>query len=586
MDRGAPDAADFARTAELVERARALFAYGGLDGIVERPLLHEDGAYPQFAASARGAEFTDTCGRTYVDWVNGWGPVILGYRHPEVEAAIRAQFDAGPTLSLMHPLELAVAERIARLVPCAERVAFGKNGSDVVGAAVRLARACTGRERIAQYGFHGFHDWYVCMLPGVRGVPRSTRELVTAFPYGDLGALERLLAKRDVAAVVMEPVREIWPPSGYLEGVRELCTRHGTLLVFDEIVTAFRIAKGGAQERFGVVPDLACVGKALANGLPLSALVGKREFMRVLPETGYGMTFRGETFSLAAANATLAVIERDDVPAALARIGERARTGFRALTARHGVFARLAGPPQRMTFEFHERHGVSPMAQRELFLLECLRHGVFTNGNLLASAAHDDTALERTFAGFDAALAAVARALADGAAPVSRAAHGIVHGFIEALDERPRSPAPDHAARDAGSGRAERSGPDPERVRDDPERANAGAGEVELYLDGWLLLADGAPDELVARGPGGVELACARVARPDLASAHPTLVRPETAGFSVALPAEGFADATNWDVTLVARRAGRAAFHCRVLRRRAVAVRTGPHSMASGAILL
>lgn len=566
MDRGSPDAAVFARTAELLERARSLFAYGGLDGIVERPLLHEDGAYPQFAASARGAEFTDTCGRSYVDWVNGWGPVILGYRHPEVEAAIRAQFDAGPTLSLMHPLELAVAERLARLVPCAERVAFGKNGSDVVGAAVRLARAVTGRERIAQYGFHGFHDWYVCMLPGVRGVPQSTRELVTTFPYGDLGALERLLAKRDVAAVVMEPVREVWPPSGYLEGVRELCTRHGTLLVFDEIVTAFRIAKGGAQELFRVVPDLACVGKAMANGLPLSALVGKSEFMRVLPETGFGMTFRGETFSLAAANATLAVIERDDVPAALGRSGERARTGFRALTARHGVFARLAGPPQRMTFEFHERHGVSPAAQRELFLLECLRHGVFTNGNLLASAAHDDAALERTFAGFDAALASVARALADGVAPVRRAAHG----FVETLDERPTTRARD--LDDRGE-----PGHDTELLRD---------GGVELHVDGWLMLADGAPDELVARGPSGVERVCERVVRPDLARAHPTLVRPEDAGFTVVLPAESFADESVWDVTLSARRAGRTVFLCRVVRRRAVAVRSAPHSVAAGAIVL
>ena len=329
-DRITPDPTD-RRTAELMARARKALAYGGFDGVVHRPLHDADGRpFPQFVERAEGYRLIDTAGRSCIDWVSGHGSVLLGYRHPDVEAAIRAQLDAGPTLSLMHPVEVEVAERILDMVPCAELVAFGKNGSDAVNAAVRLCRAATGRDIILQHGFHGFHEWYACLSPEVKGIPAVFRQFVHSFAFNELDALEDLFERFSgrVAGVVMEPVSTYLPDAGYLEGVHELCRKNGALLVFDEIVTAFRLAVGGAQEFFGVMPDLACLGKGMANGMPLSAITGRREYMQHLPGVGFGMTFRGETLSLAAARAVLNVLQREPVVKHLAAIGRTMRIAF------------------------------------------------------------------------------------------------------------------------------------------------------------------------------------------------------------------------------------------------------------------
>lgn len=393
-------------TADLLRRARTTLAYGGLDGVVQRPMFHEHGAYPHFAVAAEGCAITDSTGRTYLDWSNGWGPVMLGHRFPPVEAAITAQLAAGPTLSLMHPLEVEVAERIITMVPCAEMVAFGKNGSDALNAAVRVARAVTGREEILQHGFHGFHEWFVAKYPDVRGIPSGSRALVGEFPYDDLDALESALAERPgrVAAVVMEPVNTHEPSPGYLEGVRELAHRHGALFVLDEVLTAFRVHRGGAQALYGVEPDLACLGKSMGNGMPISAVVGHREHMLALPSTGYGMTFRGETLSLAATAAVLDTVAHEPVTEHLARVGTDVRDWFEPRAAEVGLDCSLLGPPSRMSFAFEPRFGLDWEDIRSMFLQACLRHGLLTNGTLLASYAHDDAAVAATKEALDAAL--------------------------------------------------------------------------------------------------------------------------------------------------------------------------------------
>ena len=286
-----------------------LLGYGGFHRMAwARFYGDDDGAFPRFAERADGYELIDSEGRSFVDWTNGGGPVILGYNHPAVEEAVRAQLahKAGPTLTLMHPVELEVASKLTEMVPCAEMVAFGKNGSDAVTAAVRIARAATRREVILHHGGHGFHDWFVSSL-GAAGVPKAIGSLVHSFPYNDLAALEALFDRFEgqVAAIVMEPVNIAMPAAGYLESVRELAHARGALLIFDEMVTAFRLAPGGAQELFGVTPDLTALGKGIANGMPLSAVVGRREYMRHLPNVAYGMTFRGETLSLAAARCSM-----------------------------------------------------------------------------------------------------------------------------------------------------------------------------------------------------------------------------------------------------------------------------------------
>ncbi len=349
----------------LMRQADEVLGYGGHHRTALRPIYEGAAdAFPRFAVGAEGCELTDSAGRTFVDWVGGGGPVLLGYRHPAVEEAIRGQLEAGPTLTLMHPLEVEVATMLTEMVPCAEMVTFGKNGSDALAGAIRVARAATGREVIFQHGVHGFHEWFTCMVPGVIGIPKVLRALVQPFPYNDLDALGALFERHrgEVAAIVMEPIAFELPEPGYLEGLIELAHSHGALVVFDEMVTGLRMANGGAQELFGVTPDLACFGKALANGMPLSALLGRRDLMELLPRVAYGMTFRGETLSLAAARAVLGALRDQPVAPHVARVGAQVREGFERACAGTGIRARLEGHESRMTFSFHHDAGIEARA--------------------------------------------------------------------------------------------------------------------------------------------------------------------------------------------------------------------------------
>lgn len=410
--RRAPTAVE-AKVLEKMQRGRRVLAYGGLFGVYEGE-LHPGGLYPHLAERAAGSRLWDASGREYVDWFLGWGPMLLGHRHPAVEAAIERQLRVAPALSLMHDLEIDVAERLAALIPCAEQVAFGKNGSDATLAAVRVARAATGREVVAACGYHGFHDWSMAQYPWCAGVPAALKELLRTFPYNDLPALAVLLKREPVAAVILEPTANALPRPGFLEGVQGLARRHGAVLIFDEMVTGFRVARGGAQEAFGVVPDLACFGKALANGMPLSALVGRRELMAHLPRVGFGLTYRGELLSLAAAQACLEIHAREPIAERVMAAGETLRARFAALAARHGLVMALQGFAARMTTVADAHNGISGHGIRTLFVQQALREGVLTNGTFMPCAALDEVAIEHTCAALDRALAATARAVATG----------------------------------------------------------------------------------------------------------------------------------------------------------------------------
>jgi glutamate-1-semialdehyde aminotransferase len=516
--------------AELVAQARSVLPYDRLDRIADRPLFHDEGVFPQFAESAQGCEIVDALGRSYIDWFGGWGPVLLGYRHPAVEEAVKAQMTAGPMLSFMHPVEVEVATILTEMVPCAEMVAFGKNGSDVVTAAVRLCRAITGRNMILQHGFHGFHDWYTCMAPGVRGIPEVLRDYVHPFPYNDLQALEELFRRfrGQVAGIVMEPMNTHHPEPGYLKAVKDLAHENGALLVFDEMVVGFRLANGGGQEYLGVTPDLATFGKALANGMPLSAICGKREYMKQIGAVGYGMTFRCETLSLAAARAVLETLREEPVVDHLADVGRRLRIGFEELSARHEVRCELLGPDARLTFAFSPGENISWETLRNVFTLECMKNGVLHNGNLLPSYAHDDEAIERTLAAFDVALAAVAAA-ADAARAGNEARRPTAptaNGYIEVLGE---------------------------------------SGEA-LEVVGWLLVDDEAPDEIEVVAENGDQAVAERVERPDLEEGFPTASGARYAGFQSKLPAERFCSSGHYEFTLRARRGDHITFQCLVVR--------------------
>jgi glutamate-1-semialdehyde 2,1-aminomutase len=282
------------------------------------------GVSPLFIQRGQGARVWDVDGNDYVDFVNSLAAVTLGYNDPDVTAAVRAQLDEGTIFSLPHPLETEVAELIVEMVPCAEMVRFGKNGSDATAGAIRLARAFTGRDHVIVTGYHGWQDWYIGSTPRHRGVPEATRALTHSAPYGDIAAVEALFARYPgaIAGLIMEPMNTDWPPAGYLEALQALCRREGTVLIFDETITGFRYAPGGAQEVLGVTPDLACFGKGLANGYPVSAVTGRRDIMMLMEEVFFSFTFGGETLSLAAAKATLEKLKRERVTEQLAARGQ------------------------------------------------------------------------------------------------------------------------------------------------------------------------------------------------------------------------------------------------------------------------
>jgi glutamate-1-semialdehyde-2,1-aminomutase len=382
------------------------------------PLAFVQGAAPNFLDRAKGPFVWDVDGNRYIDYISGLGSVILGHCHPAVQEAVMRQMQTGMSYSLPHPLEVEVAERLCELIPCAEMVRFGKNGSDVTTAAVRVARAFTQRDKVARCGYHGWHDWYIGSTSRNLGVPESTRRLTLAFPYNDLDALHGLFRahNNEISCVIMEPVTFEMPHPGYLEGVKLLCQQHGALLVFDEIVTGFRISTGGAQKHFGVTPDLACLGKGMANGFPLSAIVGRADIMTWFNKVFFSTTHGGEALSLAACLATLNEIQRTDVISHLWRLGALLAKETNELVGSSNLtdYITCVGLPSWSSLRFKDAKGNDSLLLRSLFQQEVIKRGLLTHGNHMLTLGHDEEVIEETLHIYAAAFEVLADAIADG----------------------------------------------------------------------------------------------------------------------------------------------------------------------------
>jgi glutamate-1-semialdehyde aminotransferase len=379
------------------------------------------GVAPKFLQRGRGAHVWDVDGNQYLDFTMGVGPVVLGYAEPAVDAAIRAQLEDGITFSQPHALEVEVAERVSALVPGAEAVRFGKNGCDVTTAAVRVARAFTGREKVLCCGYHGWHDWYISVTDRGRGVPAPVAELTHTIAYNDLASVEDALDE-GTACVILEPVTFEEPRPGFLAGLKKLCEARGALLIFDEMWTGFRLALGGAQERFGVTADLACFSKAIANGMPLSVLTGRADVMRLFErDVFFFSTFGGEALSLAAAAATLRELEMRHVPEQLDRLGGTLRDGYNALAAELGLpFTKCVGYGCRSLVTFSPTGaaaGADPLVMKSFVQQELVRHGVLWTGFHNLCAAHDANDVAYLLGAYRAILPALARALEEGRLP-------------------------------------------------------------------------------------------------------------------------------------------------------------------------
>ena len=353
------------------------------------------GVSPYFVDRAKGSRFWDVDGNEYIDFVNGLACVTLGYGDPDVDAAVRTQMESGVTFSLPHRLEMDVAEMLVEMIPCAEKVRFAKNGTDATSGAIRVARAYTSRERVAVCGYHGWQDWYIGSTSRDLGVPECLKALTHTFKYNDIASLQHLLDAHpdQFAAVILEPMNYEYPRDGFLENVRDATHRHGAVLVFDETITGFRYGLGGAQLELGVIPDMATFGKGMANGYPLSALVGKAAYMDLIEQVFFSGTFGGETLSLAAARAVLTKLRAEPVTQTLKARGQTIIGRVSRLIADLGLgeVLSITGHPSWSFLQFRDAGGVSKQLSKTLFLQENFKRGIYALGTHNMSYAHSES---------------------------------------------------------------------------------------------------------------------------------------------------------------------------------------------------
>ena len=394
----------YRRSTEWLARAEAVIPLGSQTFSKSRTALPV-GVSPLFIDRARGSRVWDLDGNRYVDFVSGLLAISLGYRDRDVDRAVRAQLGRGVTFSLPHPIETELAEMIVEEVPCAELVRFGKNGSDATAGAVRVARAYTGRDRVAVCGYHGWQDWYIGSTTRDLGVPSATKSLTHQFTYNDPASLEALLTAHpgEFAGVILEPMNTTWPANDFLHEVKALTHRHGALLIFDETITGFRFAMGGAQQLFGVTPDLATFGKGIANGFPLAIVAGRQPYMRLMEEVFYSFTFGGETLSLAAARAVVEKMRREPVLATIHAQGQKVLDGLAERIARHGVgsFCSVSGHPSWSFLGLRDAPPYSAYDIRTLFLQEMFMRGMLTLGTHNISYAHSDEDVAKLLAAYE-----------------------------------------------------------------------------------------------------------------------------------------------------------------------------------------
>ena len=364
------------------------------------PTQFVQGVAPIFLQRGKGSRCWDVDGNEYIDYIQGLLPNILGYAHDEVNQAAITQISEGHSFSLPHPLEVQLAERLKQLIPCAEMVRFGKNGSDVTSGAIRAARAFTGRERVACCGYHGWQDWYIGSTTRNAGVPAAVCALTQSFRYNDLSSLEQLLASHpgEFAAVIMEPTNFEKPAPGFLEGVKKLAHKHGALLIFDEICTGFRFGLGGAQKLFGVVPDLAAFGKAMGNGFPISCVLGRSDVMAIFTEIFYSFTFAGEVASMAAALKVLDILEHTDTLARIEANGVTLQDAVNVMSAEAGLKDRVSciGWPAWTLIQFTRPDGSDDSVLKDLFQQEAIKRGILIHTTHNVSGAHDNADIQQT----------------------------------------------------------------------------------------------------------------------------------------------------------------------------------------------
>lgn len=388
---------------KLYERATGLIP-NYTQTLAKGPGQYVKGVAPVYVKNGKGCRIFDADDNEYIDFTMGVGPLSLGYCYSRIDNAIRKQLEDGITFSLPHKLEVEVAELIRATVPNAESVRFSKTGNDVTTAAVRLARAYTGKNTILCCGYHGAQDWYIAVTDWDKGIPEFAKRLTFTFNYNDIDSVIDSI-DNDTAAIILEPVVFDEPKKDFLGQLREICDERGIILIFDEMWTGFRMAIGGAQEYFGVTPDLAVYSKAVANGMPLSVITGKYEIMKLVEkEVFFYGTFGGEALSLAAAKETILEMKEKNVPAYLNEMGIRIKNGFNAIAEELEMsFVKAVGYGFRTMITFNPSAG-DALLQKSLLQQEMLKRGILWGGFHNMSFSHTVADIEYTLTAYRDAL--------------------------------------------------------------------------------------------------------------------------------------------------------------------------------------
>ncbi|MDB9904210.1 aminotransferase class III-fold pyridoxal phosphate-dependent enzyme [Oceanospirillaceae bacterium] len=374
------------------------------------------GASPFFIEKGKGSKVWDVDGNKYIDFVNSLAAVTLGYCDIDVDKAVQDQLKKGVIFSLPHILEMEVAEKLINIIPCAEKVRFAKNGTDATSAAVRIARAYTDREHIAVCGYHGWQDWYIGSTTRDMGVPQFVKELTHKFEYNNIGSLEKIFQEHKLACVIMEPMNVEYPKDGFLEKVKKLVHKQKALLIFDETITGFRYSLGGAQELFGVVPDLATFGKGMANGHPLSAVVGSNKVMQKVEDIFFSGTFGGETLSLAATNVIIEKYKTQQITKHFFEIGTYLLEQLNQLidSKNLGNMFWTSGHPSWSFLHIKEQEKYNTFEIKTFLLQELFKRGILTLGSHNISLSHTKTDIDKLISVYTEVLPMVEQCIKEG----------------------------------------------------------------------------------------------------------------------------------------------------------------------------
>lgn len=372
------------------------------------------GAAPSYMDHGEGCYIYDVDGNKFIDFMCALGPITVGYNDPEVNAAVISQVNKFASGSLQSELEVELAEKLCEIIPCAEMVRFVKNGGDATTAAVRLARAYTGRDIVLMSGYHGMHDWSIGASQNNKGVPEAVCNLTINFTYNDLEDLENKLKANDVAAVILEPIQSNGPKEGYLNGVKELAHKYGAILIFDEVVSGFHYALGGAQEVFGVSPDLVAFGKGMANGYPISAVAGRKDLLEQIEQGVFvSTTFGGDSIAMAAALATLKILSKPGFYDHINKIGTMIRDGIQERIDKYDLnnILSVSGMPAHCGLAFEDYGSLSYLDIQSVYSQTMIQNGILVFAIYFLNSHHTEAEAKAYLDATDKAFALIRQAV-------------------------------------------------------------------------------------------------------------------------------------------------------------------------------